>query len=163
LIRVARDGDQGVKFDLASDRTNGGYGPIVVPNSEYNVANSAAIPLENLHSTASGVAFARNEQIEGDLNGDGDTNDQVVLIVDVGNFQSTNTGMAASATHNPIVGGAALDVSTDLAAFLESESAQNNTDLNGDGDTLDNILRVFDLTAVQHTPTSTLVGDPFPG
>src|SRR5579862_5706923 len=163
LIRVARDGDQGVKFDLASDRTNGGYGPIVVPNSEYTVATSAAIPLENLHSTASGVAFARNEQIEGDLNGDTDTNDQVVQIVDVGTFQSTNTGMAASATHNPIVGGAALDVSTSLAAFLESEASQGNADLNGDGDTLDDVLRVFSLNATQLTPSATLVGDPFPG
>ncbi len=35
IIRVARTGDQGVKFDLSSLRTNGGYGPIVFPNSQY--------------------------------------------------------------------------------------------------------------------------------
>jgi DNA-binding beta-propeller fold protein YncE len=166
LIRVARIGDQGVKFDLQGLRTSGGYGPIVIPSSEYTVATSAAIPLENLHSTATGVAFARNEAIEGNLNaasGDTDANDQVVQIVDVGTFQSTNTGMAAAPTHNPIVGGAALDVSTDLAAFLESEAAQNATDLNGDGDTLDAVLRVFDLHATEKTPSATLVADPFPG
>src|SRR6185295_10264271 len=145
FIRVDKTGVEGVKFDLASRRTNNGYGPIVFASSEYAVTSQVPIPLNNLHATDVGVAYTRDESLsfEGNLNatsfgtptGDTDTDDDVVQIVDVASFTSTNTGMAASPTNNPIVGGAAVETGGQIAAFLESESHQANTDLNVDGDT----------------------------
>ncbi len=76
---------------------------------------------------------------------------------------SISTGMAAANPHNPIVGPAAVATAGETVAFLESERDQNATDLNGDGDALDEVLRVFDLTGTEITPSSTLVGRSFPG
>ncbi len=171
VIRVARLDAQGQpNFDLAYRRTSGGYGPIVVAPAEYAVASDAAIPLDDLRSSAVGVAFTRDEVLEGNLNatsfgvptGDADTTDAVVQIIDVATFTSTNTGMAASPTNNPIVGGAVVDTGGSLAAMLESEAGQNQIDLNGNGHTADDILRVFTLTGTQRTPDASRVGSPFP-
>lgn len=161
IVRIARDGDAGVQFDLSDRRTNNGYGPIVVPHSQYTVQSDAAIPLQNLQSTAQGVAYARDESIEGDLNGDGDSGDQVPQLVEVGTFISTNTGMAASPVRNPLVGSAGISASTDLAAFLQSEQGQR-ADLNGDGDRFDDLLRVFDYAGVERTPPASFPGRAFP-
>jgi len=170
IVRVARtdpdDGGQPPLYDL-TDRLSGGVGPIVIPSGKFSVTTGPPIALANLRSTATGVSYARDEAIEGaNLNGDGDMTDKVVEIIDVGTFHDVNTQMAAATINNPLVGGAALDVSPNLAAFLESETDQGATDLNGDGDHIDDVLRVFDLMGNQLTPTnpaSALLGSPFPG
>ena len=165
IIRVARTDGRGGDpiFELGDRLTNGGRGPIVFTTGEYTVAKKEAIPLDNLRSTAQGVAYARDEAIEGNLNGDPDTADDVVQLVDVASFTSTNTGMAASPTNNPIVGGNAVDTAGDLAVFLESEAQQGATDLTGDGDANDDVLRVFTLLGVQMTGPPLRRGSPFPG
>ena len=172
VIRVSRLDAQGQpNFDLTYRRTNGGYGPIVLVPAEYTAASDAAVPLDDLRSTAIGVAFTRNEAIEainlnatsfGTPTGDTDTTDDVVQIIDVATFASTNTGMAASPTNNPIVGGAVVETGGTLAATLESEIGQNQTDLSGNGQTADDVLRVFTLTGTQRTPNASRLGSPFP-
>ncbi len=168
IVRVARTGPQGGPvFDLSDRLTLGGVGPIVIPSSQYAVASAVPIPLENLHSTGAGVAFAVPESIEGDLNQDGDDLDDVVQIIEVATFTNTGTKKAASLTNNPIVGGAAVDTSDTLAAFFESEQRQGAADQNGDGDARDDVLRIYQLDGTERTPfappNALLVGSPFPG
>jgi Lactonase, 7-bladed beta-propeller len=181
VIRVARLDVQGrANFDLGYRRTNGGYGPIIIGQAKYAVRVDAAVPLDDLRSTTLGVAFTRDESLEGNLNdvsfgsptGDSDATDDVAQIIDVATFTSTNTGMAASPTNNPIVGGAVVETGGALAALLESETEQNcsggpsciggATDLNGNGQTSDDVLRVFNLTGVLQTPDASRLGSPFP-
>src|SRR6185312_12423597 len=73
----------------------------------------------------------------GDLNGDGDRNDRVVQLYDAQQGELINLGQAA----DEFVLGAAL------MAFRTPEEAQGNRDLNGDGDTSDGVLQVYDLAA----------------
>src|SRR3972149_3166439 len=83
------------------------------------------------------VAFGVSESNQGntDLNGDGDTNDTVLHVFDKGRGTTTNVGLDTSF-------GFQLD--GNLVAFGVTESNQGNTDLNGDGDTNDTVLHVFD-------------------
>ncbi|MCC6765732.1 MAG: beta-propeller fold lactonase family protein, partial [Deltaproteobacteria bacterium] len=83
-------------------------------------------------------------------------------ILDGATGISTSTGMAAANPHSPLVGPAAVTTARGMVAFLESERDQNATDLNGDGDALDHVLRVFDLAGTEITPSATLLGDSFP-
>lgn len=165
IIRVARTDGRGgpAIFDFTDRLSNGGRGPIVIPNGQYTVTSDAAIPLENLRSSATGVAYTRPETLEGDLNGDGDTADEVVQIIDAGTFASTNTGRAATPVRNPLVAGSAVETAGQLAAFLESEVAQGETDLDADGDRFDDILRVFTLGGAPVTPDASRTASPFPG
>ncbi len=72
---------------------------------------------------------------EPDLNGDGDRQDWVAHIADPRSGVSTNLGLAAELT---------IEVDGPRAAFLVVESAQAHTDLNGDGDSQDEVLHVYD-------------------
>ncbi|MEW6268140.1 MAG: hypothetical protein AB1689_02440, partial [Thermodesulfobacteriota bacterium] len=158
-------------FDLSYLRASNGRGPVVIGGGAYTVEPGVAVPLANLRASATTAAFARDEAIEGNLNGapfsaDADTNDDVVQIVDVPTFTSTLTGRAASPITNPITGGV-VEASDHLIAFLESEAQQGGVDLNGDGEpATDDVLRVFTATGDQITsdvPAAALVGSPFPG
>jgi hypothetical protein len=73
------------------------------------------------------------ESQHGDLNGDGDTADLVPQIRDVLSGTTIHVGLAGTG-----------ELSGDLLALAVDESQQNNTDLNGDGDTEDTVIHVFD-------------------
>src|SRR5439155_19267249 len=64
-----------------------------------------------------------------DLNGDGDTTDEVIQFWS-GTGAAQNLGQAATA----------VVLSDSFIAALVSEAGQNHTDLNGDGDTADNVV-----------------------
>lgn len=82
---------------------------------------------------------AREANEESDLNGDGDTNDTVLFVYDAAAGVLTPTGLAVSAL-------AASPMKNHLIAFLVPES-QQGIDLNGDGDTADNVVFVYDPAA----------------
>ncbi len=79
------------------------------------------------------VAFSVLES-DTDLNGDGDTDDAVVHVYDSTSGTITNVGLQAES---------ALAFRDDVLAFTVKESAHGNVDLNGDGDTLDEVLHVY--------------------
>jgi Tol biopolymer transport system component len=86
------------------------------------------------------VAFLTPESAEGsDLNGDADQNDRVLQIYDAMASQLIPIGEAAE---DFVIG-------NQLVAFRTSEASQGEGDLNGDGDSLDDILQVYDVTADQ--------------
>lgn len=87
------------------------------------------------------VAFATREADEagqsrsGDLNGDGDANDQVLHVYDAATNTLRNLGLAAT---DFVLG-------DHLLAFRTREADQGIGSLNGDADTEDAILQVLDL------------------
>ena len=84
------------------------------------------------------VAIGINESRQGntDLNDDGDTSDTVVHVHDL------STGI----TTNLKIVGSVLGVAENSVIISVSESRQGNTDLNDDGDTIDAIVHVYDLS-----------------
>ncbi|MBI3848214.1 MAG: hypothetical protein HY292_26565 [Planctomycetes bacterium] len=70
-----------------------------------------------------------------DLNGDGDTNDDVVFAFDAVSGTITNLGLAAQVAC----------VGENLVFIPVAESAQGQTDLDGDGNTNGNVLFVYDV------------------
>jgi hypothetical protein len=80
------------------------------------------------------IAAVSEQQMQVDLNGDGDTNDNVATIVNLTNGSSTNTGLAIT---GPVL------KSDQHCAFLVPELDQG-VDLSGDGDRADAIWHVFD-------------------
>jgi hypothetical protein len=70
-----------------------------------------------------------------DLNGDGDIADFVCHVHDSSSAATTNTFLAS-----------AFDIfaSVDIIAILVRESHQGNADLNGDGDTADDVIHVYE-------------------
>lgn len=82
------------------------------------------------------VAFpVEEESVNQDLNGDGDRDDAVAHLWDLTTRRAANLREDAS-------GG--LAVSAGRVAFLTDEASQRNHDLNGDGDTEDMVLQVYD-------------------
>ncbi len=82
------------------------------------------------------VAFTVPEAAQNtDLDGDGDLNDRIMQLYDASAGVLISTGRAAQE----------FVVSGNLLAFRVSEAAQGGTDLNGDGDTLDFVLHVYDV------------------
>jgi hypothetical protein len=92
------------------------------------------------------VALVAGESAQGvtDLNGDGDTFDDVLFVYDAAKNRLSETGLAA-------VHGIGRDLSSfrfvvppvilgDTVVFLVHEAAQGQTDLNGDGDTFDAVF-----------------------
>ena len=90
------------------------------------------------------------ENAAGDLNGDGDAADAVWHVDDARDAVGTNLGVAASlvcsASSTPDFSCAAVDPVVDrmMAALMVSEQAQGETDLNGDGDTDDDVVYAYD-------------------
>lgn len=108
----------------------------------YDVATGV---IANLRLDAGGIMLGKNgvvfqvaewRQGNADLNGDGDTADKIVHLHDFGAGATLNTGLASN-----------LDLQLDgnLAAVAVSESAQGYADLNGDGDTADQVMHVYNL------------------
>ncbi len=85
------------------------------------------------------VAFIVKETNQSftDLNGDGDTSDRIVHVYD------TSTGITANLGFD----GSNLHISNNLVAFTANEFNQNNTDLNGDGDTSDRVVHIYNASA----------------
>ena len=81
------------------------------------------------------VAAVSETEMGADLNGDGDRLDLVVHLTDTATNTSTNLGIAIV---GPVI------ASDKQFAFLALEPGQNNTDLNGDGDSADGVWFVYD-------------------
>lgn len=174
VIRVARLNAQGQpNFDLSYLPDFASHQPIAFQydppaRMDFSLAKQTSVPLVELKSAPEGAIFATDESIENaDLNGpvevgDGDTTDQVVQFTETATGITTNTRMAASHLNNPIVGPAAIATGGNLAAFIQGEANENaggqtnGTDLNGNGETTDDILRVFRLQNDQRTDASRL-------
>jgi hypothetical protein len=106
----------------------------------------AATPLVALRSSVGTVAIGADEELLGERNQDGDTPvpiDLVAELTDLATGEHTETRMALGefsfSAPQP-----ALAVDGDLVAFLQSEDASGASDLNLDGDALDQIFRAFD-------------------
>ncbi len=82
------------------------------------------------------VAFRVDEGRQGnsDLNGDGDSSDDVLHVYNHSNKTTTNLQVAS----DPAV------VADEVVAFRVLELLNGETDLNGDGDTTDGVVHVFD-------------------
>ncbi|MEO8604799.1 MAG: hypothetical protein ABI629_19675, partial [bacterium] len=109
------------------------------------------VALDGLYESDSLLVSVVPEAFSGaDLNGDGDQIDDVLLITDrvsgvrlpIG-MSAEIPGRAVTRVNDPPFSFPAVAVDGDLVAFLEPEPLQGNVDLNGDGDRLDTILRVF--------------------
>ena len=59
-------------------------------------------------------------------------------------------GRALVEIHQPPFSFAAMETENDVVAFLQSEYADANCEMNGDGDRHDEILRIFSLGAGEH-------------
>ncbi|MDX2438468.1 MAG: hypothetical protein QNL88_15655 [Acidobacteriota bacterium] len=94
------------------------------------------------HGVAAGmVAVQVREEEEGiDLNADTDTDDKVLFLHEVTGGAPTNLRLAS--------GGSTwvLSMSDEVLAFRTRESDQDTTDLNGDGDFLDYVGHLHDLS-----------------
>jgi hypothetical protein len=77
-----------------------------------------------------------------DLNGDGDTLDHVLHVHDVVAGVTTNIELAVRVAGDPSFAPADVLATETIIAFAVLEAEQANTDLNGDGDTLDAVLHV---------------------
>ena len=110
-------------------------------------------------------AFVVSEAEAGDLNGDGDALDSVLHVFDAKRRTTFNLGIAASTvcrsaqgppfvvcTPVPPVAGKTI------VAFLAGESAQGGTDLNADGDAVDDVLYIYDAGTGATTNTRLAVG-----
>ncbi len=76
-----------------------------------------------------------------DMNGDGDRNDYVLWLHDSLTGAATNLGLANSTTYSPVI----FEAQGGRALVVVGESSQGQGDLNGDGDTLDQVLFGVDL------------------
>jgi hypothetical protein len=169
VIRVARmNADNQANFDLSYLPDFATHGPIVFTNADFSFGAQTSLPILETKQSPTSAIFATNEKGGTDLNGDGDTADRVVQIVDGPSGTVTNTHMAASVLKNPIVGSSALATADGLAAFIETEKGENQggaasgTDLNGNGQTTDDILRVDTTLGLPRTPDASRTASLFP-
>ena len=122
-------------------RARGAPGPVVFPNP-ITVKFEGASPVVALRSSEETVAIGISEELLGDLNADTDASDLLLSATDLPSGLTTDTGQAiaqvAASPARPVVA-----VGDDIVAFLESEALSANTDLNGDGETDDLVMRVL--------------------
>src|SRR5439155_999274 len=123
---------------VASDGTEGNCpsGGVISADGRFVAFNSSAPPL------VSGILVREPDSTDrsADFNGDGDTGDTVVQVYPVtapSGTAWTNVGQAADT----------VDVAGSVVAFITLEAAQGHQDLNGDGDTTDRVLQVYDADA----------------
>ena len=99
---------------------------------------------ENIEVEGDWLAYSRSEGFEGeDLNGDGDTEDDVVYVRNLATDE-TSSGLGLALTDSPI------RLSSGRMAFRASES-QQGADLNGDGDGEDHFVHVRNLGTSEAT------------
>jgi hypothetical protein len=85
------------------------------------------------------LGVPEKDQGGADLNGDGDALDVVLHLVDASSGAVSNTGLALF--------GGTLRLSGSFAALSVYENAQGIQDLNGDGDALDRVLHLVELSS----------------
>src|SRR5437764_1051664 len=100
-------------------------------------ARPSALFNTRLHATAGPWAGGEWVAVQGnrDLNGDGDTADDVLQIYDTSTGQTWNSGLAA----------AEIRIAGDWAEADTPEASQGNKDLNGDGDRSDTVPQLINL------------------
>jgi Tol biopolymer transport system component len=161
VLRIARldpDAPGAALYDL-SDRLASGRGPILIQNATASARESA--PLATLSSDPNGITFARNEGLEGDLNGDGDGFDRVPQVIEVSSGAGTSTGLAVTEVTLPGFARPVLASGDGFVAFGASEARQDYTSLNGDTDAVDGLLRVVGIGGAS-LPTGTTTISPEP-
>lgn len=140
----ANERDYKTFLDLNGDGDNFDMILMYYDVSSRALVNTGAVML-NFGYDVSGptIAFLTFEgRIGADLNGDGDTSDTVVRYFDVSRGMLLNTGAEVAAGTSPTV-------KDGLITFISNELFVGSAgkDLNGDGDTSDNILRYYDSSA----------------
>ena len=118
-----------------------GVGPSLAPPAFLNLGVKAGgTPLITAALAGGGFAFSASEAAMGtDLDGDKDTADLVVQVWEPGDTKALNLGLPLSGASSELV---ALDGGA--FAFAVPEAADGNKDLNGDGDTTDSVVFVWD-------------------
>ncbi len=141
-------------FDF-SDRYSGGTGPILLASAEYTAEALNPVAIESLAQTDDLFAFVRSERLEStDLNLDGDSTDETIIDLKIDDSADSadiarrvgGTGRASARVRDGIYRFPPLAIEDDIAAFLEAERWESPSvlgGLNGDGDRLDTLLRVF--------------------
>ena len=112
----------------------------------YNISNLGQdAVLDDMQGDWLVYGVEEDDQGEIDLNGDGDVEDRVLHVHHLPTGTTTNLSLART--------NARVSVVDDLVAFLVDEGDQAGTDLNGDGDTSDDVLHVYDAVSGQVTNT----------
>ncbi len=106
-------------------------------NVGYECASASYVGTHSFAVDGDLVAFRYSEAGQGvNGNGDADLNDAIFAVYDIAAATLTNTGFAGPQY--------SLAVGDGHVAFLVVESHQGNTDLNGDADTDDWVLHLYD-------------------
>ncbi|MEQ1894922.1 MAG: hypothetical protein ABL998_20460, partial [Planctomycetota bacterium] len=98
-----------------------------------NVHRSGGLRLLEVHETRQGL----------DLNGDGDLFDPLACVADLERGEVTNTGLSGGFPHSAHSPPAIVTRGATLA-FAVSEFESAGLDRNGDGDTLDRVLAIYE-------------------
>ncbi len=136
------DGDTGDRVLFVLDVSSGAVTNVGLDGNQYPEVESGNV-LFTAHEDRNG---------ETDLNGDADWNDGVLHVYQAGPARLVNLGFATGPA------GFQFAVDGTLVALRVIESAHGNTDLNGDGDKLDQVLHLYDVTR-QHTWSAGLASD----
>ncbi len=120
----------------------------------YRFSARDPVPLDGLIESADLFISLVSESIdERDLNGDGDTTDEVIVIADRNTGErhiigeGGAAGRAATRLREEPFSSPAVAVEENLIAYLEAEPLQGWTDQNADGDVFDTILRIYRASA----------------
>ena len=120
---------------------------------------------QNMAVRAAPPAFFVSESEAGDLNADGDAGDAVLHVFDTRQRTAVNLRVAAATICRTVMGPpfSICDpvlpvIGRSVIAFLVGEPAQGATDLNGDGDAIDDVLFLYDATTRRTLNTGLAVG-----
>ena len=127
------------QLDLNND---GDLDDIMMHVHDANTGAGTDLPLAVTEFSLEGdiLALLVSEQAQGgtDLNGDGDVFlDRVLHAYNATTGATTNLGLTA----------ASITLGGNRIAFTVSEVLQGHEDLNGDGDSFDSVLHVYDVTS----------------
>jgi cysteine-rich repeat protein len=154
-------------FDL-SNRFSNGVGPVAIDQEAYQASLDTTVPLDGLGQTDEVFSFVINEAIEGrSLNSDDDADDFVVTLRDKASGESQEIdgteGRAIARVPSEDFTFPALATEGGFLAYLESESQEAGTDLNLDFDSLDSVVRIYELgDPTDKAGGKNLVAIPFP-
>ena len=110
---------------------------------DFGVTSNAALAVNRSETRITGswmVIQADEAGQSEDLNGDGDRNDRVLHVRDLGTGETVNLLAEAGRTHAPWL-------------VLDSREDLRREDLNGDGDRNDVVLEVVDMTLLETVPS----------
>lgn len=108
-------------------------------DGDTNTTVNTGLWVESLVMSERVVAFTVVEFFHGsDLNGDGDISDRVLHVFDRATGTTANLGLDPTFS---------IAAAGSLVAFRAGESANGNTDFNGDGDTGDLVLHLHDAAS----------------